>query len=129
MPGDVINRKPFTGTYIFERDVFTVEEKVVYISFSFFPLCIGGNFIFECCFVDGEEYFHISVCPDTRCGDYHQLLRLVRYLFQHERSIQFQSGGSICSGTSADISGFNVHLTPEAESRAAGFVSDLYRME
>ena len=42
------NRKPFAGTYIFECDVFTVEKKVVDISFSFFPLRIGGNFIFEC---------------------------------------------------------------------------------
>ena len=41
------NRKPFAGTYIFECDVFTVEKKVVDISFSFFPLRIGGNFIFE----------------------------------------------------------------------------------
>ena len=65
------NRKPFAGTYIFECDVFTVEKKVVDISSSFFPLRIGGNFIFECRFVDDEEHFHISVCSDTRCGDYH----------------------------------------------------------
>ena len=39
------NRKPFAGTYIFECDVFTVEKKVVDISFSFFPLRIGGNFL------------------------------------------------------------------------------------
>ena len=44
------NRKPFAGTYIFECDVFTVEKKVVDISSSFFPLRIGGNFIFECLF-------------------------------------------------------------------------------
>ena len=29
----------------------------------------------------------------------------------------------------SDISGFNVHLTPEAKSCTAGFVSDLYRMK
>ena len=36
------NRKPFAGTYIFECDVFTVEKKVVDISFSFSHFVLAG---------------------------------------------------------------------------------------
>ena len=59
------DRKPFAAAYIVERDAFTVEKEVVYISFSFFPPCVGRNFIFECRPIDGEKYFHISICLDA----------------------------------------------------------------